>query len=184
MTCLLRVQGLTPQIRWKIVRQSSTANVTCVYMKRISIINFKDRRLLLNERNAFLFKCRHKSKFELSWMGATEAPSLDNCWGIVHPFGSSDTVTSWKKSRFIFSIFPPWMESGDVEKSSNKCVVSIEFLYILLHWIEGCPHGIIVEAMDCRIVVSEFVLQSRYYIHFRANTLGKGMNPLILSAMG
>ena len=27
--------------------------------------------------------------------------------------------------------------------------------------------------------------QSRYYVHFRANTLGKGMNPLILPpAMG
>ena len=25
---------------------------------------------------------------------------------------------------------------------------------------------------------------SRYYVHFRANTLGKGMNPLILPAMG
>ena len=34
------------------------------------------------------------------------------------------------------------------------------------------------------IVIREFVLQSRYYVHFRANTLGKGMNPLILPAMG
>ena len=33
-----------------------------------------------------------------------------------------------------------------------------------------------VKAMDGRIVVSEFELQSRYYVHFRANTLGKGMN--------
>ena len=40
------------------------------------------------------------------------------------------------------------------------------------------------KAMDCGIVVREFVLQSRYYVHFRANTLGKGMNPLILPAMG
>ena len=48
----------------------------------------------------------------------------------------------------------------------------------------GCPRGVMVKAMDCRIVVREFVLQSRYYIHFRANTLGKGMNPLILPAMG
>ena len=31
--------------------------------------------------------------------------------------------------------------------------------------------------MDCGIVVSEFVLQSRYYVHFRANTLGKGIEP-------
>ena len=37
---------------------------------------------------------------------------------------------------------------------------------------KGCPRG-----------VSEFGLQSRYYVHFRANTLGKCMNPLILPAM-
>ena len=43
---------------------------------------------------------------------------------------------------------------------------------------------VMVKAMDCGIVVREFVLQSRYYVHFRANTLGKGMNPLILLAMG
>ena len=48
----------------------------------------------------------------------------------------------------------------------------------------GCPYGVMVKAMDCGIIVSEFVLQSCYYIHFRANTLGKGMNPLILPAMG
>ena len=48
----------------------------------------------------------------------------------------------------------------------------------------GCPHGVMVKAMDCGIIVSEFVLQSRYYVHFQANTLGKGMNPLILPAMG
>ena len=48
----------------------------------------------------------------------------------------------------------------------------------------GCPRGVMVKAMDCGIVVSEFELQLRYYVHFRANTLGKGMNPLILPAMG
>ena len=47
-----------------------------------------------------------------------------------------------------------------------------------------CPRGVMVKAMDYEIVVSEFVLQSRYYVHFRANTLGKGINPLILPAMG
>ena len=50
--------------------------------------------------------------------------------------------------------------------------------------VRGCPRGVMVKAMDCGIVVREFVLQSRCYIHFRANTLGKGMNPLILPAMG
>ena len=42
---------------------------------------------------------------------------------------------------------------------------------------------LMVKAMDCRIIGSEFVLQSRCYVHFRTNTLGKGMNPLILPAM-
>ena len=45
---------------------------------------------------------------------------------------------------------------------------------------QGCPRGVMVKAMNCGIVVREFVLQSRYYVHFRANTLGKSMNPLIL----
>ena len=48
----------------------------------------------------------------------------------------------------------------------------------------GGPRGVMVKAMDYGIVVSEFVFQSRYYVHFRTNTLRKGMNPLILPAMG
>ena len=41
-----------------------------------------------------------------------------------------------------------------------------------------CSCGVMVKAIDYGIVVSDFVLQSHYYVHFRANTLGKGMNPL------
>ena len=41
-----------------------------------------------------------------------------------------------------------------------------------------------IKVTACGIVVREFVLQSRYYDHYRANTHGKGMNPLILPAMG
>ena len=48
----------------------------------------------------------------------------------------------------------------------------------------GCPRGVMVKAMDCGIVVRKFVLQSCYYVHFRTNTLGKGMNPIILPAIG
>ena len=54
-----------------------------------------------------------------------------------------------------------------------------------LHTSEDrCPPGVMVKAMDCGIVVREFVLQSRYYVHLRANTPGKGMNLVILPAMG
>ena len=42
-----------------------------------------------------------------------------------------------------------------------------------------CPRGVMIRAMDCIIVVSEFELQSRYYVYF-----GKGVNLLILPAMG
>ena len=56
---------------------------------------------------------------------------------------------------------------------------------LFLHQCPACPRGVMVKAMNCGIVVREFVLQSRYYVLFRANTLGKGMNPLILPpAMG
>ena len=55
---------------------------------------------------------------------------------------------------------------------------------IFITKIRGGPRGIIVKAMDCRIVASEFIFQSHYYIHFWANTLGKGMNPLISPATG
>ena len=49
-------------------------------------------------------------------------------------------------------------------------------------WRRGCPRGVMVKAIDCGIVVSD--LERLLRIHFRANTLEKGMNPLILPAMG
>ena len=55
--------------------------------------------------------------------------------------------------------------------------------FYVISTVVGCPRGVVVKAMDCGIVISEFVLQSGYYVHFRANTLGKGMNALILPAM-
>ena len=57
-------------------------------------------------------------------------------------------------------------------------------MIIIIRIISGFPHGVMFKALGCGIVVREFVLQSRYYVHFRANTLGKGMSPLILPAMG
>ena len=53
--------------------------------------------------------------------------------------------------------------------------------YILL-FVSICLRYV-SKIMDCGIVVSKFVLQSCYYVHFQTNTLGEGMNPLILPAM-
>ena len=70
--------------------------------------------------------------------------------------------------------------------------ISIVFLFVNTDFdkhffpphVRECPRGVMVKAMDYGIVVREFVLQLRYYVHFRANTLGKGMNPHILLVMG
>ena len=40
-----------------------------------------------------------------------------------------------------------------------------------------------INALDRGIILRKFELQSRYYIPFRTNTLGKGMNPLLLPYM-
>ena len=53
-----------------------------------------------------------------------------------------------------------------------------------MHFGWGCPRGVMVKAMECEIVVSEFELQSFYYVNFRRNTFEKDMNLLILPAEG
>ena len=50
-------------------------------------------------------------------------------------------------------------------------------IIITTWWDRRCPRGVMVKTMDSRIVLSEFVLQSRYYGH-------SPTNPLIFPAMG
>ena len=39
----------------------------------------------------------------------------------------------------------------------------------MIHW------SVIVKELDSRIVLRKFELQSRYYVHFQTNTIGKDM---------
>ena len=48
---------------------------------------------------------------------------------------------------------------------------------------EESPCSVVVNVLDCDIVVSEFELQSYYYVRFRGDTLRKAMNPLHLPVM-
>ena len=72
----------------------------------------------------------------------------------------------------------------------NQCPVNLNGLVVITFHMfysankSQCGEGVMVKAMDCGIVVSEFEFQSRYYVHFRANTFGKGRNRLIIPAMG
>ena len=61
-----------------------------------------------------------------------------------------------------------------------RLILKDRFWFVLLPFSGGGPCGVMVKALDSGIVVSEFKLQSRYYDHFRTNTVGKGMNLLIL----
>ena len=89
---------------------------------------------------------------------------------------------------------PQWPTVEQSSKMRKKCcfgqknlgqyVAVCPRLQLTSHTQRGCPHGVMVKAMDCGIVVSEFILQSCYYVHFWASTLEKGMNPLIRPAMG
>ena len=45
------------------------------------------------------------------------------------------------------------------------------------------PRVVVAIVQDWGLEESEFELQSRYYVHFRINPVGKGMNPLILPAI-
>ena len=85
------------------------------------------------------------------------------------------TESLLKVSRTLLSILAD-LNNVVVWMVSTRPLISKSF--------EGCPRSVMAKATDCGIVVSEFVLQSRYYVHFRANTLRKGINPFILPAMG
>ena len=76
---------------------------------------------------------------------------------------------------------PYWCIISSTLLKSHPVPTCISLMPVMYFW--GCPCGVMVKAMDCGIV-SEFVLKLHYYVHFRINTLGKGMNPLILPTTG
>ena len=50
-------------------------------------------------------------------------------------------------------------------------------MFILL--MNESPCGVVANLPICDIVVSEFELQWRYYVHFQTDTLGKGIGLLV-----
>ena len=48
----------------------------------------------------------------------------------------------------------------------------------------SCPCDVMVNVLDCDIIVSKFNHQLRYYTHFRTNTLRKGTTLIYLSSYG
>ena len=71
--------------------------------------------------------------------------------------------------------FNQWGEETVSDENDLDAVkISSESIQSSLHWV-------VAYMLDCIIVVSEFELQLRYYIHFQINSLGKGLNTLYSS---
>ena len=66
----------------------------------------------------------------------------------------------------------------DIVTVNISCPKFHPFFFLFSIWWVS-PRGVIANILDC-----EFELQSRYYVHFRTNTLGKGINSLIPTSMG
>ena len=66
-------------------------------------------------------------------------------------------------------------EKNFKKQLNKKCTYKHTMITVLRVVV---PHGVVAKMLDCFVVVSEFKLQSCYYIHFWTNNVGKGMNPL------
>ena len=68
---------------------------------------------------------------------------------------------------------------GKIDKFDTDNGFSSNISFFIQAILVSCSRGVVVKAIDCGILVSEFVLQLRKYVHFQENTLGKTMNTLI-----
>ena len=63
------------------------------------------------------------------------------------------------------------------ENTKSVCISKSYIYYHPYHYYYYYFSHLRIKAMDCWIAGSEFELQSRYYVHFRSHTLGKGIKP-------
>ena len=101
----------------------------CIYVKN-SIFNLKDCRQLLNELNELVFKCGHKSKFRLSWLGITKASALDN---------SRDIDAGWFLLEIItfISVVNSIIWRGDLCKGEDSLKFRYWFKNRAVIWWDG-----------------------------------------------
>ena len=84
-----------------------------------------------------------------------------------------ETITLLKSSIYTF------LRTLQVCKAFKCIVVKSDLDY---YW--KSPHGIVANVLDCEIKISDFKLQSHYYIHFQTKTFGNCIKSFISSAMG
>ena len=122
--------------------------------------------------------------------GKGVAPSLH--LGVVAiekgAFGSPSTMVAYFT---YFTLRKPLLIERIRRKLNQGDLVASFFVFLRkeherqnIRLLGGFPRAVIFKALDCGIIECKFELQSCYYVHFQTNSIGKGMNLLILPGMG
>ena len=82
-----------------------------------------------------------------------------------------------KLNRIIYE------NSETIEMDEERKMSSLHLLWNIPDKTGRSLHGVMAKMQNCNITVSRFELQQRYYVHFRINSLGEDMNPLITPVM-
>ena len=75
------------------------------------------------------------------------------------------------------ALVPHFILAGRWEITSTEITPAPSMFIKTIAWN---LHGVMVNVLKSDIWINEFKHQSHYYVHFRTNTIGKGMNSLIL----
>ena len=103
----------------------------------------------------------------------------------------------WETASFLwfpgpseYSFFISIMPLSIIIIISLLASFSHQHQLVVFHWSlryskspqvsKGSLRGVMANVLDYNIVVNKSELQTRYYVRFRTNTLGKGLNPFIL----
>ena len=133
------------------------------------------------------------------WRGTPHSPKLLHYWTLtIRLFNVISRTLIWKvlplcrdavgvfcsNSWLGHNVLVKIMKSWDIwfgklpkEKKKSYILYTILYIYIYIyiyiytHTQKG-PHSIMVKELDCDLEVSDFKLQSCYYVHFQTNTLG------------
>ena len=119
-------------------------------------------------------------------------PPFLNAWGrclfcfIVNPAQHETHGSSYSSysSTYLVNYFPCFFKKEIQSKFRKKKKNSvIKFINMHRLYKGASPCGVVANALDCNIIVSEFKLGLLHYDPFWTNTLGKCMKPLYLSVM-
>ena len=137
-----------------------------------------------NETGVWMMSCPEEMGWEFGrfWKRFSWVPTM-----VLRSWGPTMLLRSWSPTMKLRVDIWSWKTIVEFLPLGHRVGFRPLKDFVSIVWYErllgGCPRGVMFKAMDCGIVVSEFKLQSRYYVPFRANTLGKSMNPLFLLAV-